>query len=364
MSPADPAPTAPPDAACPNGAGADGADRDNRDDRAPRDDQAARDIAYGRTVLEAESRAVAAIAPLLGPSFSAAVEEVLRCRGRVVVTGVGKSGLVGQKVSATLASTGTPSLFLHSGEAVHGDLGRVLPEDVVLALSYSGSTEEVLRLVPSIKKIGARLLSATRGPDTPLGRVSDVALAVGDVEEACPIGLAPTSSTTATLALCDALAMTVAHRKKFDRAGFALFHPGGALGRKLVQVREVMRPFAEIPTVRPETPVADAMRSLNLPGGSRSWGAVLVTEADGRLAGIFTQGDFARRVLEDRTILDGPISRVMTRNPKVGRPGELLADAYRRLEEHRLDELPIVDADGRLAGLLDVQDVLEWGVGL
>ncbi len=322
------------------------------------------DIAYGRSVLEAEIRAVQALIPLLDARFTTAVALLLETKGRVVVTGVGKSGLVGQKVSATLASTGTPSLFLHSGEAVHGDLGRVLREDVVVALSYSGSTEEVIRLVPIIKKIGAKLIAVTRSADTPLGRVADVTLPLGDVEEACPIGLAPTSSTTATLALCDALAMTVAHRKSFDRESFALFHPGGALGRKLVTVGEVMRPAADVPCVRPETTVAEAMRRMNLPGGARSWGAVLVTDATGLLLGIFTQGDFARHVLEDRGILDRPIVDVATRTPKVAHPGDLLADAYRRLEEHRYDELPVVDAQGRIAGLLDVQDVLEWGVAL
>jgi arabinose-5-phosphate isomerase len=336
----------------------------SEDDPVSQNPTEADDIRYGQSVIEAEIRALRSLVPLLDSRFAAAVALLLATKGRVVVTGVGKSGLVGQKVSATLASTGTPSLFLHSGEAVHGDLGRVLREDLVIALSYSGTTEEVLRLVPTIKKIGARLIAVTRSADTPLGRVADIVLPLGDVEEACPIGLAPTSSTTATLALCDALAMTVAHKKSFDRENFALFHPGGALGRKLVTVGEVMRPASEVPCVLPDVTVADAMRRMNLPGGARSWGAVLVADSDGALCGIFTQGDFARRVLEDRGILDRPISQVATQNPKVAHATELLADAYRRLEEHRLDELPVVDAAGRVAGLLDVQDVLEWGVAL
>ena len=194
------------------------------------------DVDYGRRVLEAELRAVRDVVPLLDASFREAVRLFLGCTGRVVVTGVGKSGLIGQKISATLASTGTPSLFLHSGEAVHGDLGRVLREDVVLALSYSGGTEEVLRLVPVLRRIGAKLVAITSTAESPLGRHADVTLRVGKIEEACPIGLAPTSSTTAMLALGDALAMTVAHRKRFDRESFALFHPGGSLGRSLVTV--------------------------------------------------------------------------------------------------------------------------------
>jgi arabinose-5-phosphate isomerase len=322
------------------------------------------DVLYGRRVLEAEVRAVRDLVPLVDGRFSAAVDLLVGCRGRVVVTGVGKSGLVGQKISATLASTGTPSLFLHSGEAVHGDLGRVLHEDVVVALSYSGSTDEVLRLVPVLRKIGAKLIALTSSADSPLGRLADVVLCVGRIEEACPIGLAPTSSTTAMLALGDALAMTVAHRKNFDRESFALFHPGGTLGRKLVTVGEVMRPRDQTPCVAPGARVDDAVRAMRLPGRARTHSAVLVTDDDGRLLGLFTQGDFTRRVIEDRAVLDGPISAVMTRNPRVARDTDLLADAHRLFEEHRFNVLPVVDAAGRLAGLLDVQDVLEFGVAL
>lgn len=322
------------------------------------------DIEYGRKVLEAEVRAVRDVVPLVDPSFSAAVRLLLGCTGRVVVTGVGKSGIIGQKISATLSSTGTPSLFLHSGEAVHGDLGRVLASDVVLALSYSGSTEEVLRLVPVLRKIGARLIAVTSTAESQLARLADVALRVGRVEEACPIGLAPTSSTTAMLALGDALAMTVAHRKHFDRANFALFHPGGALGRSLVTVGEVMRPRAEIPAVGADTTVAEAIRAMRLPGRARTHSAVVVVDAAGALLGIFTQGDFTRRVVEDRNVLDGPVSAAMTRNPRVVRTSDLLADAHRLFEKQRFNVLPVLDAADRVAGVLEVQDVLEFGVAL
>jgi arabinose-5-phosphate isomerase len=322
------------------------------------------DIGYARKVLEAEMRAIGGVVPLVDESFSRAVALLEACAGRVVVTGVGKSGLVGQKVSATLASTGTPSLFLHSGEAVHGDLGRVLRDDVVLALSYTGATNEVLRLVPVLRKIGAKLIAITSSPDTQLGRLADVVLRLGRVEEACPIGLAPTSSTTAMMALADALAMTVAHRKKFDRESFALFHPGGSLGRQLVTVGEVMRPLADIPCVTAATRVADAVRAMRVPGRARSHSAVVVADEAGRLAGIFTQGDFTRRVVEDRGVLDGPISAVMTRDPRVARTTDLLADAHRVFEQHRFNVLPVIDPAGRLAGVLEVQDVLEFGVAL
>lgn len=322
------------------------------------------DVEYGRSVLEAELRAVRDLIPLLDERFSRAVSLLEDCTGRVVVTGVGKSGLVGQKVSATLASTGTPSLFLHSGEAVHGDLGRVLRQDVVLALSYTGSTEEVLRLVPVLRKIGARLVAITSTPDSPLGRLADVTLVLGRIEEACPIGLAPTSSTTAMLALGDALAMAVARRKNFDRESFALFHPGGSLGRKLVTVGQVMRPLAETPCVPGTVRVDEAVRAMRVPGRARTHSAVVVVGSDGRLEGIFTQGDFTRRVIEDRGVLDAPIATVMTRNPRIARTSDLLADAHRMFEEHRFNVLPVLDAGGRLAGVLEVQDVLEFGVAL
>ena len=325
--------------------------------------QAESDVAYGRKVLEIETGAIRGLAPLLDERFARAVEMIHGCRGQVVVTGVGKSGLIGQKISSTLASTGTTSIFLHSGEAVHGDLGRVRRDDVVVALSFSGKTEEVLRLVPALKKLGAHLVAITATADTPLAKHADVALPVGDVAEACPIGLAPTSSTTAMLAMGDALAMTVAHRKSFKREEFALYHPGGSLGRKLVTVGEVMRTSAEATIVPPATRVRDALLQMARPrpGRARS-GAILVADAAGMLLGIFTDGDLRRRVVADPAVLDGPIADAMTRSPKVARQDELLADAYQRIKQHEIDELPVVDPAGRAVGILDVQDVLEWGV--
>lgn len=320
------------------------------------------DVDHGREVLAAELRAIEDMIPKLDERYARAVEMLLGCRGRVVVTGVGKSGLIGQKISATMASTGTASLFLHSGEAVHGDMGRVLVDDVVLALSYSGTTAEVVRLVPIIRKIGASLVTITSTADSELARHADVALEVGVIEEACPIGLAPTSSTTAMLALGDALAMTVANRKEFTRADYALFHRGGALGRRLVTVGEVMRPLSEVAPVRADASVRDAFAAT---GGPRSRsGALLVVADDGSLAGIFTDGDLRRRIVEDAGVLLRPVREVMTVDPKVTREDELLATAYKRLRQHSIDELPVVDAEGRPVGLLDVQDVLEFGVAL
>ena len=319
------------------------------------------DVAYGRQVLETETAAIRGIVPLLDARFARAVEMLHGCSGQVVVTGVGKSGLIGQKVSATLASTGTSSIFLHAAEAMHGDLGRVHKDDVVVAMSYSGKTDEVLRLVPALKKIGAALVAITAADTSALARAADVTLAVGNIAEACPIGLAPTSSTTAMLAMADALAMTVAHRKRFTREEFALYHPGGNLGRRLVTVGEVMRDASQATFVPPAARVRDAVLEMSRPGRIRS-GAILVTGPDGRLEGIFTDGDLRRGVVADPAMLDGPISAAMTRNPKVAKKDELLADAYQRLKVHKIDELPVVDASGRAVGILDVQDVLEWGV--
>jgi arabinose-5-phosphate isomerase len=319
------------------------------------------DLAYGRSVVRSEADALGAVHRRMGREFLAAVDLIDRCRGNVVVTGVGKSGLVGQKVSATLASTGTPSLYLHSAEALHGDVGRVRRADVVLALSFSGETEEVLRVIPVVKKIGAVLVSITGNPKSRLARWSDVALDLGRVEEACPMGLVPTSSTTATLALGDALAMTVARRRKFSREDYALFHRGGSLGRRLMTVEEVMRRGDEVPRVRPDATVRAAMGAVSGPRGRRA-GAVLVVDGRGRLLGIFTDGDLRRRLSAGTAFLEGPIGAVMTRDPITVRDEGLVAEAMRVLKDHKIDELPVVDARGRPVGLLDVQDILEVGV--
>jgi arabinose-5-phosphate isomerase len=297
----------------------------------------------------------------MGKEFLRAVEMIHGCRGNVVVTGVGKSGLIGQKISATLASTGTPSLFLHSAEALHGDVGRVRRDDLVLAISFSGETEEVLRVVPVVRRIGARLLAITGDPGARLARWSDLALDLGRIAEACPLGLVPTSSTTATLALGDALAMTASRRRRFSREDYALFHRGGSLGRQLMTAGEIMRKGREVPKVRPETPVARALKAVSGVGGARA-GATLVVDGKGRLVGIFTDGDLRRRLGEGKAFLDRPIREVMTRTPVTVGTGTLVAEALRILKDRKIDEVPVLDARGRPVGLLDVQDILEVGV--
>ncbi len=317
------------------------------------------DIDFARQVIRLEAAAVAALEALLDERFGRAVDLVLGCEGHVVTTGMGKSGLIARKLSATLASTGTPSFFLHPAEAIHGDLGRVAPKDLVIALSNSGSTDEVLRLIPSVKQIGARLVAITRGLDSPLAREADCVLPLGALPEACPVGLAPTTSTTAQLALGDALAMAVAKRRNFSREDYALYHPGGELGRSLLRVFELMRKADLVPAARVGTVTKDAL--VEAGGLGRRPGALPVVSADGKLAGLLTDGDVRRHVLRDPSFVKKPIEAVMTPKPLTIRADQLAAEAWRMMKERNFDELPVVDHEGRYLGLLDVQDLLDAG---
>jgi len=311
-------------------------------------------VEYGTAVIAAEATALGRL--ILGSTFATAVEWVLGCRGRVVVTGMGKPGFVAQKISATLASTGTPSHYLHPAEAAHGDLGRVAPEDLVLALSNSGETEEILRLLPALKKIGAKVVALTRDHASPLARAADLVLPIGTIEEPCPMGLAPTASTAAMLALGDALAMTVLKNRPFDREEYALYHPGGKLGRGLMKVREVMRSGDANPLVRETAPLSRAVAVMTKTPGRP--GACVVVDAAGRLVGMFTDGDLRRMVEQGKVRFAASIEKVMTRNPRTVRPEALVADAARVLRQARIDQVPVVDETGRPVGLLDVQDLL------
>ncbi|BDG09399.1 KpsF/GutQ family sugar-phosphate isomerase [Anaeromyxobacter paludicola] len=310
--------------------------------------------AYGRTVLEAEARAIGRLA--LNGDFAKAVEWVLACKGRVVVMGMGKSGFVAQKVSATLASTGTPSHYVHPAEAAHGDLGRVTRDDLVLAFSNSGETEELLRLLPALRRIGVRVVALTRDRAVPLARGSDLTLAIGRIDEACPMGLAPTASTAALLALGDALAMTVMKNRSFDKDEYALYHPGGKLGRGLMKVSEVMRGGEANPLVAATASLAEAVAVMTETPGRP--GAATVVDAQGKLAGVFTDGDLRRLVERGETDFTIPVSKVMCKNPRIVRPDALVMDAARVLRHARVDQVPVVDEDGRPVGLLDVQDLL------
>jgi arabinose-5-phosphate isomerase len=293
-------------------------------------------IARALEVVRIEASANERLEHRLDEGFSRAVDRILECRGQLIVTGMGKAGLVGTKISATFASTGTPWIFLHPAEALHGDLGRVRPTDVLLALSNSGETAEVNALVPVVRKIGAGILAMTGRPQSPLGRLADEVLDIGEVEEACPLKLAPTASTTAMLALGDALAMVVLGERGFEREDYARFHPAGSLGRRLMRIAEVMRKEDELPLVKSGTSVLSVViQTSGTPGRP---GAALVVDADGRLAGIFTDGDL-RRLLERRELglLETPVDDFMGRRPKTLGPDQLAEEAHRLLRENKID---------------------------
>lgn len=313
-------------------------------------------VPYAREVIRAEADAVAQLAGRLNGAFARAVEMVLSCAGRVVVTGMGKPGFIAQKISATFASTGTPSLYLHPAEALHGDLGRLVPGDLVLALSNSGETDEVVRLLPSLRRMGAPIIALTSGARNTLADGADVVLEIGPVPEACPLGLAPTASTVALLAMGDALAMAVQHRRGFSPEQFASLHPGGALGRQFLRVREVMRTGARNPTVPWSLSLRETAAVMTRTEGKP--GAASVVDAQGRLVGIFTDGDLRRLVQLGEVDFSRPVSSVMGKSPRTVGPEDLAQAAADLLRSSQVDQLVVVDAEGRPAGLLDVQDLL------
>lgn len=313
-------------------------------------------LRYARTVLTAEGEAILGLRGRLGRPFVEALELMIGCSGHVVVTGMGKSGFIAQKLSATLASTGVRSVYLHPAEAVHGDLGRVSRGDVVLALSNSGATEEIVRLLPALRRLGARVVAITGDEASPLARGADVVLDIGRIDEACPMGLVPTASTAALHAVGDALAMTLLRCRQFTSREYALFHPGGKLGRSVMRVFEVMRSGAGNPVVRETAPLSEVVVVMtNTPGRP---GAASVVDGNGRLVGIFTDGDLRRMVERGRIRFELPVKDVMSRRPRCISPEELVLTATGLMREAKVDQLPVVDVDGRPVGLLDVQDLL------
>jgi arabinose-5-phosphate isomerase len=269
---------------------------------------------------------------------------------------MGKPGFIAQKISATFASTGTPSLYLHPAEALHGDLGRLVPGDLVLALSNSGETDELIRLLPAIRRLGAPIVALTSGMRNSLADRADVVLEIGPVPEACPLGLAPTASTVALLAIGDALAMAVQHRRGFSPEQFASLHPGGALGRQLLRVRDVMRTGSRNPTVRSDASLRETAAVMTRTEGRP--GAASVVDAGGKLIGIFTDGDLRRLVQRGEVDFGRPVSAVMGKSPRTVGPDDLATSAAEMLRHSQVDQLPVVDPDGRPVGLLDVQDLL------
>jgi len=315
-------------------------------------------LTRAREVIQVEARTIQGLERVLDERFGRAIDLLLACQGKVVVTGMGKAGLIGQKISATLASTGTDSIFLHPAEALHGDLGRIRSGDVLLALSNSGETNEVKLVIPVARKIGAKVVTMTGDGQSTLAKLSDCVLDIGKVDEACPLGLAPTASTSALLALGDALAMVLLSERNFRQADFALYHPAGSLGRKLLRVGEVMRQNTELPLVRSGEPLSAALRAMGHTPGKP--GAALVVDASGVLVGIFTDGDLRRLVdAHGGVSRDEAIDRYMTPSPKSVRADQLLEEAERVLRAHRVDQIPVLDEAQRPIGLLDVQDILD-----
>jgi arabinose-5-phosphate isomerase len=314
-------------------------------------------LRFGREVINVEARALTAIAQQLDASFCAAVELIRATRGSVIVTGIGKAGMIGQKLTATFASTGARAHFLHPAEAFHGDLGRVHADDVVLALSQSGETSEVLQLLPAFKEFGVKLIAVTSTTASTLGRAADVVLPLGRLEEACSLGLAPSTSTTVMLALGDALALAVSRQRGFKAEDFARFHPGGALGLKLSAVDDHMRNLVECRVARANQTIRQVLVTSTKPG--RRSGAIMLLDDAGRLAGLFTDSDLAR-LIERRSgdALDAPVASVMAKSPTTVCSGDRMSAAIEILTHRKFSELPVVDSQGRPLGMIDVTDVV------
>lgn len=319
-------------------------------------------IEQAKQVLKIEAEAIEALQSRIDGHFVDAVRMILDCRGRVVVTGMGKSGLIGKKIMATLASTGTPSFFLHPAEGIHGDLGMVTSDDVIIALSNSGETGEVLNILPSVKRIGAKIIAFCGVENSTLVKNADVFLNVGVKQEACPLGLAPTASTTAALAMGDALAVALLTERHFTPADFALYHPGGSLGRKLLlTVEKVMHAGEDNPKVTEGQTVKVALFTMTAKG----LGAVSVVSEDGHLLGIITDGDIRRGLAKGHEFLDYPVSRIMTRTPKTITADKLAAQALHIMEKNEprpITVLPVVDENFRAIGILHLTDLLRQGV--
>jgi arabinose-5-phosphate isomerase len=317
----------------------------------------AKGLDFAREVLRIEAGAIESVRKRLGDSIATAAALIYHSPGSVIVTGMGKAGIVGQKLAATFASTGTPAFHLHPAEAVHGDLGRVRSDDVVIALSQSGETEEVLRLIPALRRLGVYLVAITERAGSTLGLAANLCIALGPIDEACPLGLAPSASTTVLMAVGDALALLVSRLRDFTAADFALYHPAGTLGRKLSRVEDVMRTGRQLRRARLEETVRSIF--VRLAGPRRRSGAVLVEDSESKLVGIFTDSDLARLFEKHLEFeLDSPVASVMTRDPYRIHVGTGLAEAVELLKKHKISELPVVDRNDRLVGLIDVTDVI------
>jgi arabinose-5-phosphate isomerase len=315
-------------------------------------------VDLGRQALTVEIDGLRAQLPRLGTDFARACRICLSCRGRIVVTGMGKSGHIGGKIAATLASTGTPSFFVHPGEASHGDVGMITRDDAVLALSNSGETAELLTILPVIKRLGVPLIAFTGNADSTLGQMATVHLDIRVPAEACPLNLAPTASTTAALAVGDALAVALLKARGFTEEDFARSHPAGALGRRLLYVKDVMRSGVHVPTVRAHTTLAEGLMEVT----SKGLGMTAIVDEAAHVLGVFTDGDLRRALDRAADLHSTRMDQVMTVSPKSVSPNTLAAEAVNLMETHRITSLVVIDADGKIVGALNVHDLLRAGV--
>ena len=319
-------------------------------------------LEHAQDVLRMEAEAILELVPRIDENFAAAVNLILECEGRTVITGMGKSGLIGRKMAATLASTGTPSFYLHPAEGIHGDLGMVTAADVVIALSNSGETGEVLNILPSLRRIGAKIIAMVGNANSTLGKNADVILDVGVSKEACPLGLAPTSSTTAALAYGDALALALLKKHNFTASQFAIFHPGGSLGRKLLlTVGNIMHKGDENPIGLADTTVQDALFVIT----DKGLGAVSVVDENGIMQGVLTDGDIRRGLSKGVDFLQRPVRELMTANPKTITQDKLAAQALHLMESNKpkpITVLPVLDENRKVIGLLHMTDLVRQGV--
>ena len=306
-----------------------------------------------RRVLESESRALAELIDHVDDSFDRAVEMISSCKGRVVVTGMGKSGIISQKIAATLSSTGSPAFFMHPAEAVHGDLGMIVEGDVVVALSNSGETGEIVRVLELIRRLGARIIGISGDPGSTLARHSDVHIYAGVAREACSLDLVPTASAIAAMAMGDTLAVACYEARGFSANDYARYHVGGRLGRKLVQVEQLMHAGEEVPRVAEDAALADTVREMS----DKGLGMSCVVDAGGRLVGVLTDGDLRRRILRVERPLDGATTEAMTRDPSTIAPDALATRALAVMEENKITSLPVVDSENKLLGVIQIHDL-------
>lgn len=316
-------------------------------------------IENAKDVLEKEATAILALSNTLDNSFNEAVSMILECQGRIVITGIGKSGIIGRKINATLASTGTPSFFLHPSEGLHGDLGMVTNQDIVIAISNSGESDEVLKILPSLNKIGVKMIAIVSNTNSTLARKSDIVLSIGKVEEACPLGLAPTTSTTVTLALGDALAMALLNARDFHSDDFAVFHPAGSLGRKLLlTVQDVVQATQKNPLTTGDSTIKDALFLMTAQG----LGAASVVDEFNKLIGILTDGDIRRSFAFSKNVLTKNVSELCNPTPIVITTETLASDAFELMEEHKVNVLPVINEFDEPVGMIHIHDLMKLGI--